>query len=603
MCGIAGVLTPSFSIDPRIVGHFQKTLAHRGPDDEGVFQKLSFEENAEPSVLLFHRRLSIVDIAQGHQPFIFPMTDGNYLALIVNGEIYNFDAIRKKYSEFPFKTSSDCESILPLYLDKGIEFMPHLQGMFSLALYDSRTQSLILGRDPFGMKPLYFRNMESAFLFASEIPALTFPFAPNPLDKNIQQEALHRQYTSGAPTLFQEITRVLPGQTMVIDSQLHITTTQAPLMERPSTKSRFFLRSPKPSLPETLKTFEALLLQTVESHLLSDVPVGLFFSGGVDSSIILKALNMLGHNTVPAFHIRFEDEPPTLPKDMPLKASLNELLFTEQDFWELLPLGAFVMDDFAADYAVLPTLKLAQAAKNAQIPVILSGEGGDEIFAGYGRYKKHGSWRPWASSLFRHKSLLYNLPLPSQMLWYQSLLTTESVIQKSLLTPLQKAQLMDLTTWLPDDLMIKLDRTLMHYGLEGRPPFLDKAMASFGFNLPSSYKIQNKEGKWLLKYWLSQVEPTLNFFIKKKGFTPPIHKWLERKAEFLKKTLPHQEALSSLIPPHHTLHLIDRLSWRQGDKRTGLAVWILLYTVWYKIHVQEHLLFTDSVFDLLKTLK
>lgn len=600
MCGIAGFMTLASTINPKVLSFFQEKLTHRGPDDEGHFQSLSSQPKESPSILMFHRRLSIVDLSEGHQPFVHHFPDGHYLVLIVNGEIYNSETLRQTYSTFPFKTHSDCESILPVYLAYGPrEFSSHLQGMFALGLYDSRTNSLVLSRDGFGIKPLYIRLDKNTFAFASEIPALTFPCMENPLSPEGPSEALHRQYTSGSLTLFQDISRVLPGQTLLINKNLQIETFHLPPIPLPKERSSLSKKQGS-CLSKTLTHFETLLLETVNTHLLSDVPVGLFYSGGVDSSVLLKALLLLGHSQVPAFHIRFEGENDSLPSKNPLSCQLTEVSFSEADFWELLPLAAFVMDDFAADYAVLPTLKLAQAVHKEKIPVILSGEGGDEIFAGYGRYRRHNRFWPWRTPLFRHKSLLYNLPIADRFSWYQDLSATERLIQKSSLSSLQKAQYMDLITWLPDDLMIKLDRPLMYYGIEGRPPFLDKAMANFGFDLPETYKVRKKDGKWLLKYWLSRVEPSLNFFVKKKGFSPPVHLWLFAKLAFLKATLLSQHALTPWIPAHHIHHLLDRLEKNPQDPKTGLAIWILLfYTLWYKIHVQGYS-HEMSVFDLLE---
>ncbi|MBS0185590.1 MAG: asparagine synthase (glutamine-hydrolyzing) [Proteobacteria bacterium] len=591
MCGIAGFYASTSTLDPRLQTFFSKALFHRGPDGEGIFET---HTSSNCSLLLLHRRLSIVDLEHGHQPLIGQDPLGKEAVLILNGEIYNQEILRKKYPSYPFKTQSDCEPLLPLYFEKGEKFDEDLRGMYAFALYDKSSNALILGRDPFGIKPLYYRCDETGFAFASEITALLFPWdSAHSLDTFTCNEVLNLQFSCGRKTMFPGICRLLPGEMLwVSDGKIKKSSHLAALnYKQPSFKRK---------TQQALQELEKNLLETLQGHLMADVPVGLFYSKGVDSSVLLRGLNLLGHKEIPAFHLIFEDEKTSIPDDFPLKAHFKEILFQEEDFWKFLPLAAFIMDDFAADYALLPTLKLSQAAQQQGLKVILSGEGGDEIFAGYGRYKKAIRWRLFGGKSLREKSLLQGFDLfkaPSS--WRSDIIKAEQEIsQYKELSSLQKAQALDIKDWLPHDLMIKLDRTLMHFGIEGRPPFLDKVFANFGFFLEDSLKLYQVHGKWILKKWL-QKQVGLNFFEKKKGFTPPVGHWISKKAYILGPLLKNQEALKELFP-QKIEDLFKKLSQNPTLKKEGMAAWVLLfYTLWYKIQV-EKISWKEDVFDILK---
>lgn len=593
MCGIAGFYTAHSSLDPRVQPYFSKTLSHRGPDGEGIFLT---ETSSQHTLLLFHRRLSIIDLAQGKQPLLGENATRK-AALVLNGEIYNHLSLRQHYSSYSFKTSSDGEPLLPLYFEKGESFLENIRGMYGLALYDIETDDLILARDPFGIKPLYYRTDVEGFAFASEINALIFPWMSHPsLQKEVQDQVLNLQFSCGRETLFSGIYRVLPGEILIIR--------EGKIRKRGFLDALDYHHSREDlDVKDALEAFEKTLLETLDTHLMADVPVGIFYSKGVDSSVLLKGLNLLGHQNLKAFHLAFEGDRSS-PQDasFPLKASFEEIFFQEEDFWRLLPLAAFVMDDFAADYACLPTLKLAEAAKEQGLKIILSGEGGDEIFAGYGRYKKAVRPRLFGGRSLREKSLVGGTGiLKDHQGWRASFEATEKEIASfKALSLLQKAQALDLKDWLPHDLMVKLDRTLMYFGIEGRPPFLDKSLANFGFFLKDNLKLRHQHGKWILKKWLSSRCPPLNFFEKKRGFTPPIGLWLSRQARFLGEVLVDQEALKGLCNPEEVKHLFQRMSKNQHSKNEEHAAWIILfYTFWYKLHVEKISLHEDS-FEMLR---
>ncbi len=592
MCGIAGFYAAHNALDPRLQSYFSESLSHRGPDGEGDFTTLT--ASGEP-VLLVHRRLSIVDLAQGKQPLIGQDSQAKEAVLILNGEIYNQDVLRKKYAAYPFKTASDCEPLLPFYFEKKEKFIDDIRGMYALALYDATSDYLILSCDPFGIKPLYYRTDDNGFAFASEIPALLFPWEDAlPLEKSAQMQALNLQFSCGQKTMFSGIYRLLPGETLfILGGEIKKSHRLPPLDYTQKQKNL--------GVQDALKEVEKSLLETLKIHLMADVPVGIFYSKGVDSSVLLKGLNLLGHLEIPAFHLVFEGESSPIPQDFPLKARFEEVLFQEEDFWRLLPLAAFIMDDFAADYAILPTLKLAEAAQAKGLRVILSGEGGDEIFAGYGRYKKATRFRLFGGRSLREKSLLHGLGLLKESSpWRCDIMQAEREISEfKNLSALQKAQALDIEDWLPHDLMVKLDRTLMHFGIEGRPPFLDKVFANVGFFLKDSLKVRRGHGKWILKKWLEE-QVGLNFFEKKKGFTPPISRWISTKATCLGPLLKDQKALKGICVPEKVQDLFETLAQNPTLKKEGMAAWVLLfYTLWYRIHV-EKISWKEDVFEILR---
>ncbi|OYX68652.1 MAG: hypothetical protein B7Y79_00310, partial [Rhodospirillales bacterium 35-44-4] len=262
MCGIAGFYASTQTIDPRLQTYFSQSLSHRGPDGEGTFQTCT--SSGKP-LLLLHRRLSIVDLQHGKQPLMGQDILGKDAVLILNGEIYNQESLRKKFTSYTFKTESDCEPLLPLYFEKGEKFASDLRGMYAFALYETRSNELILGRDPFGIKPLYYRMDETGFAFASEITALLFPWEKfPPLEKSSQMQALNLQFSCGQKTMFSGIYRLLPGEMLfVLDGKIKKSVHLPALNYAQSQK--------KTKTQEALKEFEETLLETLQAHLMADV--------------------------------------------------------------------------------------------------------------------------------------------------------------------------------------------------------------------------------------------------------------------------------------------------------------------------------------------
>ena len=577
MCGIAGILsadgrTPSEAVLRRLAG----ALSHRGPDGEGMHR-------AGP-VGLIQTRLAIIDLETGDQPLFATRPDGGEVVLVANGEIYNYIELRAGMGEERFRTRSDCETPLQLYLDHGVDFAERLRGMYSVAVFDAAAGRLLIARDPFGIKPLYYVENENGFVFASEPQALIAAgLTSAELDARARDELLQLQFTTGAETAFAGIRRVLPGETLVVERGMVIDRRRIPAVP---------LEGPrKMAIGDALIDLDHVLTESVNVHQRSDVPYGMFLSGGVDSSVLLALMARLNTTPVRAFTAWF---PGTDAKDerefartaaASVGASHVEVEFTENDFWDLLPEVAAAMDDPTADYAVLPTYKLARAARDDGLKVVLCGEGGDELFAGYGRYRSASRSWPLARPM-RRKGILEGLGLlrdePDGRSWRDGIAASERACDVPGLSHLQALQAVDCADWLPHDLLNKLDRCLMAHGVEGRVPFLDREVADFAFRLPDAMKIKRRTGKWLLRRWLETGMPQARPFARKRGFTVPVGEWIAARGAELGPLVAAQEGIAEACDPD----AVERL-FRAGAAKEGKAAWTLLfYSLWHRRHIQ-----------------
>ncbi|HKT17250.1 MAG TPA: asparagine synthase (glutamine-hydrolyzing) [Stellaceae bacterium] len=572
MCGIAGMMSLNGESPPlaRLQG-MENALGHRGPDGNGHYRS--------GDVGMVQTRLAIIDLATGDQPLYEP----GGAALMANGEIYNYRELHAEVPRAVYATSSDCELPLHLYRKFGLDFPRHLRGMYAIALHDPAAGRLVLTRDPFGIKPLYYAETAQGFAFASEAQSLICGgVVPAELVRHSRNELLQLQFTTGRDTVFSGISRVLPGETLVI------------------TKGRIIERRRIEALPEggcrrlgeeeALERFDRVFADSVTLHQRADVPYGMFLSGGIDSSAILAMMARLNERPVKAFTIGFSrtaaiDERETaraVAKE--LGAEHVEVEFRESDFWFLLPEIARAMDDPAADYAILPTYKLAAAAREADLKVILSGEGGDELFAGYGRYRS--VTRPWwaGGKLLRARGNLDKLGILRGDLagWRDGVAAAELHAQLPGRTRLQVAQATDCADWLPNNLLIKLDRCLMAHGVEGRTPFLDAAIAAFAFALPDELKVRRGLGKYLLRRWLGQHVRAVEPMAKKRGFTVPVGEWIARRGAQLGPLVAAQPAVQEICLPS----MVEKLFLDAGGKREGFAAWTLLfYALWHRHHI------------------
>ncbi len=501
MCGIAGLLGRDGDVEAMI-----RTLAHRGPDGIRV-ERL-------PGGSLAHARLSIIDLEGGWQPL---HAAGS--TVIGNGEIYNYRELAQEFGlEGSLATGSDFEPLLHLYAREGPAAFARLRGMYAFCLLGADGRAWLV-RDPFGIKPLYVVEQAGSLAFASEPRAFQAAgLLPPELDAGAARELLELNYALGERTLLKGVRRLAPGEVAEVRDGRIVESRRRPWRAPPTAET--------PQDEATLlRRLDAVLEDSVSVHQRADVPYGLFLSGGIDSTAIATVMARLNTRPVTAFTCGFDapgaaDERAQAERvARALDLDWRQTRFGEADFWRIAPQVARAMDDPTADYAALPTWKLAEAAKGA-LTVVLTGEGGDELFGGYGRYRR--ALRPaWLGGRPAEPR-----GADSQVLdgWRAQARAPAG------LSRLQLAQWADIATWLPNDLLLKLDRCLMAHGLEGRTPFLDPEVAGFAFTLADRFKVRRRYGKWLLRKWLETACPAAQPWARKQGFTVPVGAWIAPRA-------------------------------------------------------------------------
>ena len=577
MCGIAGMsVREGVFVDPTVLAAMGTALRHRGPDGSGDYIR--------DGVGFRHERLAIIDLATGDQP----LYDDRDCALVVNGEIYNYVELKAAMPDVAWRTGSDCEPILALYARHGLGFLDHLRGMFALALHDPATGRMVLARDPFGIKQLYYVETPEALLFASEPQALLAADAdgsgnqPPALRSRAIYESLQLQFTTGAETIFAGIKRLLPGEILVVE--------HGRIVER---------RQAAPVLPagvrrtgegEARRIIGRVIDDTVTVHQRSDVPYGLFLSSGIDSSALLTAMARLNAEPVRTYTAAFpatgvHDERETaraLAKAA--GARHTEVPITPEIFWARLPEICAALDDPVSDYAVVPLFLLAERAAE-DVKVVLSGIGGDELFAGYRRYRRQMLPRWLGGRARRPNGPCDGLDLFRQPMsgWRDGIAAAEAAIAKTDYNALQRAQAVDFIDWLPHGVLVALDRCLMHFGLEGRTPLLDRAVADFAFPLPNGLKLKHGQGKYLLRRWLADTNPVARPFAKKLGFTVPVGEWIADRGAELGPLVARSPGVAELCRPD-----IVASVFASSAKTHRLLAWrLLFFALWHRRHVEQ----------------
>lgn len=569
MCGIAGIAGhfgthPSFTQMERM----RDALAHRGPDGEAI--------EIRGANAFVHTRLAIIDLATGRQP----LEDSKGARLIGAGEIYNYIELWPHIHNHGPRTHSDFETALHLTTDFGMAAMERLRGMYALAYCAGEGRNVLLARDPFGIKQLYYTSVGDGIAFASEPSALIAAgFADPIVDPEKRDELIDLHYTSGCDTIFKGVKRVLPGESLNIRD--------GEIVERH--RQSVSLHCPPSSADDEglLRKFDAVFQDSVDVHRRSDVPYGLFLSAGIDSSAILAVLARLLNEPVLCFTAGFDDDSVADERAAAAriaryyKAEHITVQFSVDDFWRSLPAVADALDDPTADYAALPIFKLAAEARR-HVKVVLTGEGGDELFAGYGRYRR--TLRPWwlGGRQPLRRSMIEQFGLARGPVAWVHRQERNRRAEVTSETALQRAQAADIESWLPNDILLKLDRCLMAHGLEGRTPFLDREMANFAASLPDDAKIRNGMGKWLLRRWAERNCPPANARMPKKGFTVPVRHWISRRRSDLADLVSRQSGIAETFRPEAV-----RSVFMAADERVpGAAAWSLLfYAVWHSVHI------------------
>ncbi|HEX2943529.1 MAG TPA: asparagine synthase (glutamine-hydrolyzing), partial [Rhodopila sp.] len=477
MCGIAGLILSSGAEppDPGLLSTLINALRHRGPDGTG--------HAVTGRVALVHNRLAIIDLVSGDQPF-----SAGTATLVANGEIYNYRELRETLPDIRFATNSDCEVPLHLWLRDGVDYARHLRGMYGIAIHERVQRSVTLSRDPFGIKPLYFAQIADGLAFASEPQALLEAgLVQRAVRPAAVEELLQLQFTTGADTVFQGIQRLLPGETLTCaDGHILDRRRIAPIPA-----------APPEDIDEAtaLRRLDRALTESVDLHQRSDVPYGMFLSGGIDSAVLITLMSRLNQTPVLAFTAGF-DAPGSVDEReqaaaiaRAVGAKHESIEVTESMVWQHLPEIVAAMDDPTMDYAIIPSWFLARRARQ-DVKVVLTGEGGDEIFGGYRRYRQatlpwwRGGKTMWAAGSFDKVPVLRTRPST----WRDGMAAAQMRAADGGRSPLMVAQALDMTDWLPHDLLLKLDRCMMAHAVEGRTPFLDRGVVEAAFRLPDSMK-------------------------------------------------------------------------------------------------------------------
>jgi len=616
MCGITGFVGKGNMDD---VQRMTACLVHRGPDDEGIWY------NTDEQVYLGHRRLSIIDISGGQQPMW--TTDG-LLGIVFNGEIYNHVELRKrlKTEGYHFVTDhSDTEVLLHGYRAWGLDLPNKLNGMWAFALYDRSNRVLFCSRDRFGKKPFFYSQQNGTFAFASELSAM----ARHPqLTTRLSNLALQKYFAYGyipAPySIYEDIYKLPAGHSLIYQ----IDTNEIKLKKYWDFVLEPFDHLPKNPELEWGEQLRDLLDQAVQRRLMSDVPLGVFLSGGVDSSAIAALMSQhLGGKEVHTFSIRFTE--PDFDESRYAARVANflgtqhhvETLSLEKS-QKLLPTIISNLDEPMGDSSLLPTYLLCRFARQ-QVTVALGGDGGDELFAGYDPFralrwaqlynklipkKIHEGIRMLFARLpvshrnmsldFKVKRTLQGLSYPSHLwcpVWMATLTPTEltelfeepvsleEIYSEAILQweSCQQPHLVDKTLqfytklYLQDDILVKLDRASMMVSLEGRSPFLDAELVDFVRKIPSNYKFRNGQTKYLLKKALKPLLPQEIIYRSKKGFGVPIGKWFSQQQLTVDNTstLPLNQKMIQTKMDEHLQHRVDQRAFLWN-------MWIL--NAWHK---------------------
>ncbi|MGC8494223.1 MAG: asparagine synthase (glutamine-hydrolyzing) [Syntrophobacteraceae bacterium] len=574
MCGICGKLNfdRHEPVDLDLIGRMTDTIIHRGPDGGG--------QHVFGPVGLGHRRLSIIDLNTGAQPM--SNEDGS-VWIVFNGEIYNFQELRPNLEArgHKFKSATDTEVIIHLYEEYGPESITKLQGMFAFALWDEKKQLLLLARDRVGIKPLYYINTGKSLLFGSEIKSI---IADSGVPRDINPRAIDRFFTygylPGRETLLKGIYKLEPGH--------YLTACEGKIVDREYWDLRFQVDPGRTNFNDVVEELRDLLRKTVKSHMISDVPVGVLLSGGVDSSGILRYAVEQTDKPIHTFTVGFageefaDERPYARLAAKRFGTEHHEITMSAENFLDFLPKYAWHMEEPVFEPPAVALYYVSRLARDSGVKVLLSGEGGDEAFGGYPNYRnllllerlktlfgpakdllrlglrtlggagwyRFGKYaglvdRPLSayylsrtatpdSELIRLKSSLYTSEFAETLSTERSDQPTHSLFSKLDNSSHLDAMLyLDTKTWLPDDLLIKADKMTMATSVELRVPLLDFQVLEFAASLPTDFKVRGWETKRILKYALRNSIPHEIVNRKKTGFPVPYDRWLRTRGESL----------------------------------------------------------------------
>jgi asparagine synthase (glutamine-hydrolysing) len=626
MCGICGVVftEPDRAVDAKLIESMSTTIMHRGPDEQGIY--------VDGSVGLGSRRLSIIDLEGGRQPI---HNEDKTIWVVFNGELYNYPELTNSLSRrgHHFYTYSDTEVIVHAYEEFGDEFLQHLNGMFALALWDSRRQRLVLARDRMGIKPLYYALHDGALIFGSELKTiLTYPGIPRLVDLVALNEYLSFEYVPTPRTIFQGISKLPPGHALSFSQgRMQIWQYWDVNLARSENIQPKRLVEYETELAEILK-------EVVRKEMVSDVPVGVLLSGGIDSSAVAALMSEAAPERVKSFSIRFDD--PSFDEShyarqvaSHLGTEHYELTLTSKMALDLVPQVGKFLDEPLGDSSFLPTFLLSQFTRN-YVKVALGGDGGDELFAGYSTLQAHRLVEYYESLLpgfVRHRlvpSVVDRLPVSfDNISWDFKLrrfiagrglpLVVRHHLWLGSFTPAQKQGLLqpwvqlrekdtyqvafdyqrnsqakealnqllydDMKLYLEGDILPKVDRASMANSLEVRVPFLNHTLVEYVSGLPHSLKLRGLTTKYILRQVMRDRLPDAILQRGKKGFNMPVAKWLTGSLAPLVRDMLSKERLEreGFFNPAYVQQLVNEHLTGQRDHRKLLWT-LLMFELWYE---------------------
>jgi asparagine synthase (glutamine-hydrolysing) len=561
MCGICGFFPKSgaIAINPARLGVMLGAIRHRGPDDAGTY--------VDERIALGQARLSIIDLAGGHQPIF---NEDGTKCIVLNGEIYNYLDLRQQLLSqgHRFSTKSDTEVILHLYEDLGEGCVDAIHGMFAFAIWDSRARTLFIARDRLGKKPLYFKNGASFFAFSSEIKALMAAgFLDGRFDASAIDEFLAFNYTIGPHTAFADVQKLMPGHCLTVSaSSMRIRQYWDFAGVQPTTAG----------FEECYERMVAAIDDSVRVRLMSEVPLGAFLSGGVDSSLIVAVMTKLTQRPVQTFTVGYEDAPHVSELAYArlaakhVGADHHEFVLRPATFVDHVEDLVWHMDEPVGEFAAIPLALLSRLAKQ-HVTVMLSGEGADEIFAGYSIYRymalveryralpgwvrrgignpllraalghrKEGKYAAWPEQRleerYRGNGVCFTDTMRAKLLTREFARSVEQGhLQRSIdgyyskvsgRDAVSRMLYVDTKTWLPEDLLVKADKMTMAAAIELRVPFLDHRLVELVASFPTHMKIRGGRGKYIMKRYAEKLLPRAIVHRPKRGFPVPLAQWL-----------------------------------------------------------------------------
>ncbi|MCK5305554.1 MAG: asparagine synthase (glutamine-hydrolyzing) [Candidatus Omnitrophica bacterium] len=623
MCGISGVVysQPKSHSDKQLLKSMSDSLLHRGPDDEGIYE--------DQLAGLSFRRLSIISLDNGHQPL---HNEDETIWAICNGEIYNYRDLKKDLSKrnHKFYSDSDCEVIPHLYEEYGENFVEKLNGMFALAIWDKKAGKLILARDRMGQKPLYYSCFNGKIMFASELKALLR--CPE-IGKEINFDSLNKyltfEYIPAPNTIFKQIKKILPAELLIYENG------------RISLKNYWrinYSSKSKISEQEAIVEVRSKLIEAVSRRLISDAPLGAFLSGGIDSGLIVSLMTQLSNEKVKCFSIGFDERSFNeleYAKILSKKLNVEHLYLNikAKDMLELIPQITSFLDEPLADASIIPTYLLSKFTRR-HVKVALSGDGGDELFAGYPTYNAHKIARYYKLCPKKIRKnvidrLINKLPVSTSnisldfklkkfisvmdydqykrhYLWLGSFQPPE---KDKLLSdgvkneinnknefeeidmylrdfkspnPLENILYLDSKLYLQDDILTKVDRASMANSLEVRSPFLDHTFVEYVTSLPMSLKLKGYTNKYILKKMAGEYLPKCIINRPKKGFGLPLAMWFKNdlKSFVLDVLRPSKINSQGYFNANYVQELLNQHF--SGKKDNRKLIWTLLvFQMWF----------------------